>query len=1045
MKQAFSQYLSLRFSSATALATLMVLGVNSAGAQNVTFSGDNGVLGSGCTAVTNVPSNCVSQTRNSLEAINAPTWSFSTAPNTGVMIGANLSNSNTGSIANGSASITDGGTVQSAYVYVGFENNAIGSISISGAGSKWTSSSAGIVGHYGTGTLNILGGGQYNQVNPDNFWVGYGVTGKGVVTVSGVDTTTGTRSSLVSKNRIYIGSAGEGELNILDGGIASSEYTMWVGEGASSTGRVTVSGVNQTSGDRSTLKIVNNQFWVGDFGHGTLNVLDGGIVEVAVGLGIGADTTGVGFARIDGVDQASGNRSTIKAQDLYVGLVNQGTLDITNGGLSTTNYFIVGVGANSVGVVNVDGIHATSGDRSTVEAATQIRVGDNGKADLSVTDGALVKSAASVIAGTYATGEGIITVDGAGSDVTAATSATIGREGKGTLNLSQGGTFNAASLQLAAAPTSQGTINIGTGRSSGLLNVSTVRGGLGNATVSFNHLDDIIFSSLLTGNLNINQINSGKTTLSASNDYAGMTTVTGGILAANAANRFSAKSGYDIGSKGTLALNDYNQTLLNLKNSGIVEFGTQAGSTLTVTNDYVGAGGTFVLNTVLGDDDSVTDRLFVGRDTSGTSKLVVKNINGQGAPTIEGIKIIDVVGASEGTFALIGDYVNQQGKQAVVGGAYAYTLYKNGISEPDDGNWYLRSELVQVEPKPEYQAGAPVYEAYAQALLGLNGVSTLQQRVGNRIWAGNGNHVISEGADIIGTPYATPKEAGVAIEGNGVWGRIEGTYNHIESRFSTSATDYNQNVFKFQAGIDGLLNETENGKLIGGITAHYVHGKTTTSSIDYADGQISTDGYGFGGTLTWYDDDGFYADGQAQVTWYNSDLTTTASGAPMLADGNKGFGSTLSLETGKRIGVAPAWSMTPQAQLVYSKVDFDDFSDGFGSAVSLNKGESLQGRIGVTLDHQTSWHNTKGLMNRANVYGIANMYYEFMNGTRVDLSGVSLASEKDRLWGGLGLGGSYNWDNDKYSVYGEGLVNTSLNNLGDSYSLKGNVGFRIKW
>lgn len=68
-----------------------------------------------------------------------------------------------------------------------------------------------------------------------------------------------------------------------------------------------------------------------------------------------------------------------------------------------------------------------------------------------------------------------------------------------------------------------------------------------------------------------------------------------------------------------------------------------------------------------------------------------------------------------------------------------------------------------------------------------------------------------------------------------------------------------------------------------------------------------------------------------------------------------------------------------------------------------------------------------------------------MNGTRVDLSGVSLASEKDRLWGGLGLGGSYTWDNDKYSVYGEGLVNTSLNNLGDSYSLKGNVGFRVKW
>ncbi|MCO7728542.1 hypothetical protein NJB93_18305 [Brucella intermedia] len=37
------------------------------------------------------------------------------------------------------------------------------------------------------------------------------------------------------------------------------------------------------------------------------------------------------------------------------------------------------------------------------------------------------------------------------------------------------------------------------------------------------------------------------------------------------------------------------------------------------------------------------------------------------------------------------------------------------------------------------------------------------------------------------------------------------------------------------------------------------------------------------------------------------------------------------------------------------------------------------------------------------------------------------------------------WADDKYSIYGEGLINTSLNNFADSYSLKGNVGFRVKW
>ena len=60
---------------------------------------------------------------------------------------------------------------------------------------------------------------------------------------------------------------------------------------------------------------------------------------------------------------------------------------------------------------------------------------------------------------------------------------------------------------------------------------------------------------------------------------------------------------------------------------------------------------------------------------------------------MEGIKIVDVAGASGGNFTLLGDYVFH-GDQAVVGGAYAYRLYKNGVTTPTDGDWYLRSSLV---------------------------------------------------------------------------------------------------------------------------------------------------------------------------------------------------------------------------------------------------------------------------------------------------------------------------------------------------------------
>ncbi len=39
------------------------------------------------------------------------------------------------------------------------------------------------------------------------------------------------------------------------------------------------------------------------------------------------------------------------------------------------------------------------------------------------------------------------------------------------------------------------------------------------------------------------------------------------------------------------------------------------------------------------------------------------------------------------------------------------------------------------------------------------------------------------------------------------------------------------------------------------------------------------------------------------------------------------------------------------------------------------------------------------------------------------------------------MGGTYNWGDDKYSVYGEALVETSLD---DNYSVGGTAGFRAK-
>ncbi|MDR2310755.1 MAG: autotransporter outer membrane beta-barrel domain-containing protein [Brucellaceae bacterium] len=673
----------------------------------------------------------------------------------------------------------------------------------------------------------------------------------------------------------------------------------------------------------------------------------------------------------------------------------------------------------------------------------------------------------------------------------------VGESGEGTLTIADGGVVRAGTAHWTYDEDSyytyrkltdhvadgtvfvgekaggSGTINIGgkvgeAPTAAGRLMAKTLEFGEGSGLVRFNHTSsDYVFdefdakyrdgpsrpSKLEIKGKGILEAAAGRTILQ--NDQLGFNGVlrsAGGILQVNS--DISAAEA-QVQLDGVLEGIGF---VGNTKNAGIIAPGkTPDGAqgylssigTLTVKGNYTGDNGVLSLDTVLGGDNSNTDRLVVTGDTSGQTKVIVKNIGGEGAQTINGIEVINVGGKSEGEFTLLGNY-NFNGKQAVVGGAYAYQLYQGGVANPADGNWYLRSE--PIPEKPLYQAGVPVYEVYPQFLLGLNGLPILQQRVGRRYWNNDGNRVVTEGADSIGSPYAEAGEAGSVIDHNGVWGRIEGSYSKVKPQTSTSNADYTFDSFRMQAGIDGVLTETEAGKLIGGITAHYVHGSAriratyegSNISETYGGGDISTDGYGFGGALSWYGENGFYAEGQAQATWYNSDLSSKLAGTS-LTHGNKGFGYALSLEGGRRFALDQNWTITPQGQLIYSHVSFDSFDDVFGAHVRLDRAASLQGRMGLAVERQNSWQGADGLIARSNIYGVGNLYYEFLNGTKVETADVMFANRTERLWGGIGLGGSYNWSGDKYAIYGENSVNTSLSNFGDSYAYKGNVGFRMKW
>lgn len=193
--------------------------------------------------------------------------------------------------------------------------------------------------------------------------------------------------------------------------------------------------------------------------------------------------------------------------------------------------------------------------------------------------------------------------------------------------------------------------------------------------------------------------------------------------------------------------------------------------------------------------------------------------------------------------------------------------------------------------------------------------------------------------------------------------------------------------------------------------------------------------------MTWLGTDGLYIDGVGQYTWYDSDLSSSDFGS--LVEGNHGDGYALSLEIGKRLALSGGWNWVPQAQLIYSSVDFDDFAmvnpDDTLTRVSAGDGDSLLGRIGVRLETL----GTNGTQ-RFQGYGIVNLTYEFLDGTSVKVGATELDQQGQDFWGEIGLGGTYAF-NDKVSLYGEARYASSLEDAGDSYTYGGNIGLRINW
>jgi autotransporter family porin len=144
-----------------------------------------------------------------------------------------------------------------------------------------------------------------------------------------------------------------------------------------------------------------------------------------------------------------------------------------------------------------------------------------------------------------------------------------------------------------------------------------------------------------------------------------------------------------------------------------------ADTSLTLTGDYSGNSGEIVLDALLSDDSSPTDRIIVtGGTITGTSALAIRDLGGLGgATTGDGILLVETTGGASSNpdaFELSGPIIIE---------GFEYALIFGGLNDPDDGNWYLRSAVTRAVP-----ALSPALLGLTCLMLGLIGLVTMRRR-----------------------------------------------------------------------------------------------------------------------------------------------------------------------------------------------------------------------------------------------------------------------------------------------------------------------------
>ena len=306
-----------------------------------------------------------------------------------------------------------------------------------------------------------------------------------------------------------------------------------------------------------------------------------------------------------------------------------------------------------------------------------------------------------------------------------------------------------------------------------------------------------------------------------------------------------------------------------------------------------------------------------------------------------------------------------------------------------------------------------VYEALPQVLLDLNRVPSLRERAGGQ-WNGP------------------------------TWARLQVGHGSHEPDGSTTGADYDWNTWRFDAGMEGLLRKGEDGsRWLAGVSVHYgvasadISGRPVFGS-DTDKGDLNVRGFGMGASTTWRRADGFYLDGQATVSRYDIDLSSARHG--LLREDVDAHVFGLGLEIGRQMELWDGVTLTPHAQLAWSRIDLDSFTDSLGSRVSLDQDDSLQGRVGLSVEDRSILGNSD-----VHIHGTLLLEQEFEDETVVKVSGERLVMEAEPTRVVMEAGATYDWGDGEVVLYGQGRAAVRVGGDGNGQEFGGTVGLKARF